>query len=100
MECDVCPLRKQVFELANIVKARRLNYGVLRPMVRLGVGGLFGNFKMFYRPGKGWVNVCITSTRDLVLLELVGSSPILLSPPDPAAFLKSLDLSEEPGMSE
>jgi Bacterial PH domain len=96
----VCPLRSQVFQRAKIAKAWRLDYGVLRPMLRLGVGGLFGNFGMFYRPGKGWVNVCVTSTRDLVLLELEGSSPLLLSPRDPANFLESLGLSEERGMFE
>lgn len=96
----VCPLRKQVFERSTILRAWRLDYGVLRPMVRVGVGGLFGYFGMFLRPGKGSVNVCITTTRDLVLLELEDRPPLLLSPRDPAAFLESLDLSEELGAFE
>jgi hypothetical protein len=91
------PMRWRTIPRGKIVRAWRVDYKALSPMIRIGVGGFLGIFGMFYRPGKGWVDVNVTSTRDLVLLERSGGHPLLLSPQNPAAFLQSLGMAEEPG---
>jgi hypothetical protein len=93
----IYPMRWRRIVRQKIVKAWRLDYRTLSPMIRVGVGGFLGIFGMFYRPGKGWVDVSVTSARDLVLLERQDSCPLLLSPQDPAAFLRSLGMTPEPG---
>lgn len=91
----VWPWHRRRIPRAQIVKAWRLDWSHLRPMIRLGVGGLFGMFGWFFRPRKGWVEAYVTSRMDLVLLEADAGQRLLLSPQDAEAFLAGLGMDEE-----
>ena len=41
----------------QIKSTRRVSLKELSPMIRLGVGGLFGVYGWFWRPGKGWLEI-------------------------------------------
>ena len=88
------PGRRRMILRGQIESAQRVDMRSLSPMVRVGVGGLFGVFGWFWRPGKGWLEIYCTAQKDLVLLQIHGGHPLLLSPQDPAAFLASLGIKE------
>jgi Bacterial PH domain len=93
----VWPWRRRMLVRGQILRAWRLDLQALRPVVRVGVGGLLGTFGWLLRPGKGRLEAYITARHDLVLLQLESGWPLLLSPEDPVAFLNCLGLEEEMG---
>lgn len=57
--------------------------------LRVGVGGLFGGFGWLYT-GKGWVEMDISRTDGMVLVDFDRRSPLLVTPARPEAFVQAV----------
>lgn len=86
------PLRKRRIGRADIEGARRLEFSELGPVIRMGVGGVWGSFGLFKTGQEGLIDGYFTRRRDLVLLSLKHDRPLLISPEDAGAFVKSLQI--------
>jgi hypothetical protein len=58
--------------------------------VRLGVGGLFGQFGWAWT-NEGLVTTYISTLGPFVLLEVEGARPLLITPEEPDAFVAALE---------
>ncbi len=58
--------------------------------MRIGVGGLWGGFGLLWTRRLGMLTMYITRCDGLVLLELEGDRPLLLTPEDPEGFVAAV----------
>jgi hypothetical protein len=87
------PVRSKTITLSGLASAQRLDRAGFRQRfgaaLRVGVGGLFGGFGWLWT-SKGWVEMDISRSDDLVLLEWRGRMPLLLTPVEADAFLAAV----------
>lgn len=83
-------LRKLRFGINDIQNCRCLSYSDLGPTVRVGIGGLFGNFGIFKSKNLGSVHGYFSNGESLVFIELKKGRSLLLSLDRPDAFLAAL----------
>ena len=93
--CVVWPLRRRSVPWAEVADARALATkhdvrAALGRSVRVGVGGLFGGFGWATSSRLGWIDLYVSRTDRLVLIEHHGRRPLLISPADPDGFVRSV----------
>ncbi len=95
-KAGVKSLPRQTLKSASPTTTKDLGFGI-----RLfGSGGWGGYFGIFYYRHVGKVHVFATDRKKLILLRTTDGRQYLLSPEDPAAFLKALRLPQEPVRKE
>ena len=94
-ELSICfPWRRRALDRRGITRARVLSAAELRSelgvAVRIGVGGLFGGFGWLWSRRRGLVELYISRTDGLVLVERAHARALLLTPADPDAFVTAV----------
>ncbi len=98
----IWPLRRRVIARTNIASARAIGREELRQKIgwaiRVGVGGLWGAFGSLWTSRRGSVEVYVSRTDGLVWIERRVGRPLLITPTDPAGFLRALGIAvDSPG---
>jgi hypothetical protein len=57
---------------------------------RVGIGGLWGGFGWLWSSRRGWLDLYVSRTDGMVLVEGKGRRPLLVTPADPAGFSRAL----------
>jgi hypothetical protein len=83
-------LRKLRFGIGDIQNCRRLSYRDLGPTVRIGIGGLFGNFGIFMSKNFGSLHGYFCNGDALVFVEVKKGRSLLLSLDRPDDFVAAL----------
>lgn len=90
----IFPGRRRCFPLSDVTACRvvssqqfRSEYGLA---VRVGVGGLWGGFGLLWTSRRGWVSFYVSRTDDLLLIDLRGRKPLLITPRRPEAMCQAL----------
>jgi hypothetical protein len=85
------PWRTRRIGRADIEATRRVAISDLGSVARVGVGGLWGAFGLFVTSREGSVAGYFCNSDKLLFIKLKGSRSLLISPEDPAGFLKHLE---------
>ncbi len=87
-------LRRQLIPAREIARVRPMEPCELRQEVglgvRIGVGGLWGQFGWLWTTRRGNLITYVSRTDGLVLIERHSSRPLLITPADPEEFVKAL----------
>lgn len=87
------PLRRKRIALDGVTGVQVMTAPELRARfgwaLRVGVGGLFGGFGWLYT-SKGWVEMDVSRTDGLVLVDFARRSPLLVTPDRPEAFVQAV----------
>jgi Bacterial PH domain len=90
----VWPFKRREIRRAGISSARLIDCNQLRQEVgwgmRVGAGGLWGGFGWLWTRRRGIVQMYISRNDGLVWIERGGARPWLLTPEDPAGFVRAL----------
>jgi hypothetical protein len=90
----VWPLKRRLIPRDTIASARCIDGAALRRDsgwgLRVGVGGLWGGFGWLWTERRGIVQMYISRTDDLVWIERPGARPWLITPEQPAEFVRAL----------
>jgi hypothetical protein len=90
----IWPLRRREVPRAEISTVRLVDAHMLRRDVgwgmRVGAGGLWGGFGWLWTSRRGIVEMYISRTDGLVWIERTGGRPWLITPEQPAAFVRAL----------
>ena len=88
------PLKRRSIPRKDIAAVRlsdkRALYGVTGWGMRVGAGGLWGGFGWLWTQRRGIVQMYISRTDGFVWIERVGDRPWLITPAQPAAFVRAL----------
>jgi len=88
------PLKFRSIPRADIAEVRLVDKQVLRREtgwgIRVGAGGLWGGFGWLWTERRGIVQMYISRTDRFVWIERVSDRPWLITPADPAAFVRAL----------
>ncbi|HET7876807.1 MAG TPA: hypothetical protein VFN71_14895 [Methylomirabilota bacterium] len=96
----VWPLWRRLIPRARITAVRLVNRRDLRHELgfglRVGVGGLWGQFGWAWTTRRGWVDTYISRLDGFVWLDVAGGHPLLITPTAPEAFVRALGPPEAP----
>ena len=88
------PLKRRSIPRKDIAEVRLIDKRALHSEtgwgVRVGVGGLWGGFGWLWTQRRGVVQMYISRTDGFVWIERVGDRPWLITPAQPAAFVRAL----------
>ena len=88
----VRPLSRIRLPLEGISGVRRLEEEAMKGAVRIfGAGGFGGGFGWFWSRRLGRFRAYVSRTKNLVIIELRGDRPVVLSPDEPEAFVSALE---------
>jgi hypothetical protein len=83
-------LRRRRISLSSIASIERVDTRDFGTMIRVGAGGVWGAFGMFYTKRDKWISGYFSIFEGLVLLRLKDQRPLLLSPDDREAFIAAI----------
>ena len=90
----VWPLRKERIARSNIISATRIDMAGFKTRfgwsIRIGVGGLFGQFGYSWTANEGLVRTYISTLGPFALIELHEGRPLLLTPDRLPDFIRDL----------
>lgn len=90
----VWPLRARELARPGITDARIVDVRTLRDILgtgmRIGVGGLFGQFGWVWSTKRGLVDCYITRVRGIVWVERGEERPLMITPEDPEGFVRAV----------
>jgi len=90
----IWPLKSRHIPRESIVSARVIDRQALKREIgwgmRVGAGGLWGGFGWLWTKRRGLVQMYISRTDGFVWIERVGGRPWLLTPEEPAEFVRAL----------
>jgi hypothetical protein len=88
------PLKRRSIPRKDIVEVRLIDKRALHNAtgwgMRVGAGGLWGGFGWLWTQRRGIVQMYISRTDGFVWIERVGARPWLITPAQPAAFVRAL----------
>jgi len=95
------PLKRRSIPHKDIAEVRRIDKRALHSEIgwgmRVGAGGLWGGFGWLWTQRRGIVQMYISRTDGFVWIELVGDRPWLITPAQPAAFVRTLSSASKNG---
>jgi Bacterial PH domain len=88
------PLKRRSIPRKDIAAVRLIDKRALHSVtgwgMRVGAGGLWGGFGWLWTQRRGIVQIYISRTDGFVWIERVGDRPWLITPAQPAAFVRAL----------
>jgi hypothetical protein len=88
------PLKRRSIPRKDIAAVRLIDKRALHSVtgwgMRVGAGGLWGGFGWLWTQRRGIVQMYISRTDGFVWIERVGDRPWLITPAQPAAFVRAL----------
>jgi Bacterial PH domain/Protein of unknown function (DUF3093) len=88
------PLKRRSIPRKDIAEVRLIDKRALHSAIgwgmRVGAGGLWGGFGWLWTQRRGIVQMYISRTDGFVWIERVGDRPWLITPAQPAAFVRAL----------
>ena len=98
------PLKRRSIPRKDIAAVRLIDkralYSEIGWGMRVGAGGLWGGFGWLWTQRRGIVQMYISRTDGLVWIERVGDRPWLITPAQPAAFVRALSsASQDEGLA-
>jgi hypothetical protein len=88
------PLKRRSIPRKDITEVRLIDKRALHNEMgwgmRVGAGGLWGGFGWLWTQRRGIVQMYISRTDGFVWIERVGDRPWLITPAQPAAFVRAL----------
>jgi hypothetical protein len=89
----VWPVRQRRIDASSIVGARVLDMAELKQefgyLMRIGAGGLWGGFGLA-KTARGTLELWVSRTDRIVLVECEGRRSLLITPEDPDRFVREL----------
>jgi Bacterial PH domain len=88
------PLKRREIRREEITDVRLIDNDMLRRgagwCARVGAGGLWGGFGWLWTQRRGIVQMYVSRTDEFVWIERGGERPWLITPSEPAAFVRAL----------
>src|SRR5712691_2358702 len=95
------PLKRRSIPHKDIAEVRLIDKRALHSEIgwcmRVGAGGLWGGFGWLWTQRREIVQMYISRTDGFVWIELVGDRPWLITPAQPAAFVRTLSSASKNG---